>query len=66
MRAMEILAADHADADGKTPIRFDIAFLHGWSPSPEQQQPLRPGSAKMRLADALNTAEHPLRDDESH
>jgi len=66
MRAMEILAQDHADEGGKVPIPFDIAFLHGWAPSPEQQQPLRPGSAKMRLADALRTAEHPLRDDENH
>ena len=66
MRAMEILAQDYADEDGKVPIPFDIAFLHGWAPSPEQQQPLRPGSAKIRLADALKTAEHPLRDDENH
>ncbi len=66
LRAMEILTQDHADTDGKTPVRFDIAFLHGWAPSPEQQQPLRPGSAKMRLADALGATEHPLRDDDKH
>jgi len=65
-RAMEILAQDHADDEGKVPIRFDIAFLHGWAPSPEQQQPLRPGSAMMRLADALKTTERPLRDDAGH
>lgn len=66
MRALEILGEGHADADGKVPIRFDIAFLHGWAPSPGQQQPLRPGSAKMRLADALKTTERPLRDDAGH
>jgi len=60
MRTLEILSQDHADPDGKVPIPFDIAFLHGWAPSPEQQQPLRPGSAKMRLADALGTTEQPL------
>lgn len=66
MRAMAILAEDHGDADGRVPIRFDIAFLHGWAPSPEQQQPLRPGSATMRLADALGTEERPLGDNSEH
>lgn len=66
MRAMDILASEHSDEDGKTPIRFDIAFLHGWAPAPEQQKPLRPGSAKMRLADALGTTETPLRDNTEH
>ena len=62
LRAMEILGDDHADADGKTPIRFDIAYLHGWAPAPTQPQPLRPGSARMRLADALGTTEHAVDD----
>ena len=29
----------------------------GWAPDPSQQQPLRPGSAAQRLADALGTPE---------
>ncbi|MGD1934929.1 MAG: SAM-dependent methyltransferase, partial [Candidatus Phaeomarinobacter sp.] len=29
----------------------------GWAPHESQQQPLRRGSAKQRLADALNTEE---------
>ncbi|AXC50986.1 methyltransferase domain-containing protein [Paracoccus suum] len=34
--------------------RIDLLFLTGWAPAPGQQQPLRPGSAKMPLAAALN------------
>ncbi|MFV0301752.1 MAG: SAM-dependent methyltransferase, partial [Paracoccus sp. (in: a-proteobacteria)] len=33
---------------------FDLVFLTGWSPADNQQKPLRPGSAQMLLADALN------------
>ncbi len=66
MRALAILAQDHADTDGKIPIRFEIAYLHGWAPADTQQQPLRPGSAKMRLADALGTTETPLGDKPRH
>ncbi len=46
-----------ADADGNVTATFEIAYLHGWAPSPDQQQPLRPGSAKMRLSEALGTTE---------
>jgi len=31
--------------------------LSGWVPHPNQQLPLKPGSAKARLADALGTRE---------
>jgi len=59
MRAMEIYAERFADPDGKVRASFDIVWLSGWSPHESQQQPLRPGSAKQRLADALGTAEIP-------
>jgi len=39
--------------------RFETIFLTGWAPAPGQQQPLRPGSATQRLADALKTAAEP-------
>ncbi|MEM9878728.1 MAG: methyltransferase domain-containing protein [Pseudomonadota bacterium] len=45
---------------GKIPIAFNIAFMTGWAPGPNQPRPLRPGSAKARLADALGTTETPL------
>lgn len=42
---------------------FEIVFLTGWAPHESQQQPLRPGSAKTRLAEALNVPETPLKRD---
>jgi SAM-dependent methyltransferase len=57
MRAMEVYAERFADLDGKVRASFDIVWLSGWSPHESQQQPLRPGSAKQRLADALGTTE---------
>lgn len=38
---------------------FDVIWLAGWAPGPDQPKPLRPGSAESRLADALKTTEHP-------
>ena len=43
--------------DGRVPATFEILFLTGWAPGPRQPQPLRPGSAAYRLADALGTVE---------
>lgn len=36
---------------------FELVFLTGWAPDPDQPKPLRPGSAQARLADALGTQE---------
>lgn len=49
--------------DGRIPATFEIITLTGWAPAAGQPQPLRPGSAAARLADALGTAERPLGDD---
>jgi SAM-dependent methyltransferase len=57
MRMADIYARRFADADGRIRTTFDIVWLSGWAPHPNQQQPLRPGSAKARLADALGTRE---------
>jgi len=35
------------------PATFEIVTLTGWVPHESQQKPLRPGSAQVRLADAL-------------
>jgi SAM-dependent methyltransferase len=56
-RAVEIYATRFADPDGRVRASFDIVWLSGWAPHASQQQPLRPGSAKTRLADALGTRE---------
>jgi SAM-dependent methyltransferase len=42
-----------ADGDGRIRATFEIAYLTGFAPHPDQQQPLKPGSARMSLADAL-------------
>jgi SAM-dependent methyltransferase len=57
MRTAEIYAERFADDDGRVRATFEIVWLSGWVPHPSQQQPLRPGSAKSRLADALHTRE---------
>lgn len=48
-----------ADADGKTGETFDILYLSGWAPSPDQPRPARPGSATASLADALKSSASP-------
>jgi SAM-dependent methyltransferase len=57
MRAAEIYAARFADQDRRVRATFDVLWVSGWAPDPTQQQPLRPGSAQARLADALGTTE---------
>ncbi|MXN65184.1 methyltransferase domain-containing protein [Stappia sp. GBMRC 2046] len=56
-RAAEIYAHEHADDDGRVRATFQFVSLSGWAPHESQQKPLKPGSAKMRLADALGTQE---------
>ena len=55
-RAGAIMAAHHPDRDDPSRVKatFDLVFLTGWAPSDTQPKPLRPGSATIRLADALN------------
>jgi SAM-dependent methyltransferase len=63
-RASEIYAERFAGSDGRITATFEIVTLTGWAPHESQPKPLAPGSAKMRLADALGTVEHRLpRDD---
>lgn len=46
--------ADAAEPDGKTPERFEIVYLSGWAPSPDQPKPARRGSATASLAGVLD------------
>jgi SAM-dependent methyltransferase len=57
LRAAALYAERFADTDGRVRATFDIVSLSGWTPHESQQQPLRPGSARARLADALGTTE---------
>ncbi|MEL7211215.1 MAG: methyltransferase domain-containing protein [Pseudomonadota bacterium] len=57
------LYQDHFAAEGdRITATFELIFLSGWAPDESQQKPLRPGSAKHRLADALGTVEIPADD----
>ncbi|RED47650.1 methyltransferase domain-containing protein [Aestuariispira insulae] len=57
MRAAELYQERFQGEDGRIPATFQMIFLHGWAPHDSQQKPMRPGSAKTRLADALETDE---------
>jgi SAM-dependent methyltransferase len=57
IRAAAIYAERFSDRDGRIRATFDVISLSGWAPHASQQQPLKPGSAKARLADALNAVE---------
>ena len=56
-RAAQLYAAHHGDGAGHLRATFELIFLTGWAPDASQPQPLRPGSAKARLADALGVPE---------
>ncbi len=62
LRAAQIYAQRYADADGRVRATFELVWLSGWAPHESQQKPLAPGSAKMRLADALGAREQKLSD----
>jgi hypothetical protein len=59
LRAAAAYAARFANPDGRLRASFQIVTLTAWAPHASQQQPLRPGSARSRLADALGTTERP-------
>ncbi len=53
LRAAQIYADNFSDPDGRMRASFEIVWLSGWAPHESQQKPLKPGSAQVRLADAL-------------
>ncbi|MER2194289.1 methyltransferase domain-containing protein [Methylobacterium brachiatum] len=57
VRTAEVYAERFSDADGRIRATFEVLWLSGWVPHESQQKPLRPGTAKSRLADALGTVE---------
>ncbi|UYO49618.1 methyltransferase domain-containing protein [Rhodopseudomonas palustris] len=52
-RMAQIYADRFSDPDGRIRATFEIVWLSGWSPHESQQQPLKPGSAKARLEEAV-------------
>lgn len=64
-RALMGAAVNHyqqnfADPDGRVRATVEVAWITGWAPHESQQQPLKPGSARARLADALKVEEKKL------
>lgn len=57
LRMAEVYAHHFASDSGRVMATFEIVYLTGWSPADNQQQPLRPGAARTRLADALGVPE---------
>jgi len=57
LRAAEIYRERFTQASGRVAASFDVLFLHGWAPHDSQPKPLKPGSARHRLAEALGTTE---------
>jgi SAM-dependent methyltransferase len=53
LRMAQIYAERFSDSDGRIRATFDIVWLSGWAPHASQQQPLKPGSAKASLEDAV-------------
>ncbi|WP_291862738.1 methyltransferase domain-containing protein [Bradyrhizobium sp.] len=53
LRMAQIYSERFADPDGRIRATFDVIWLSGWAPHASQQQPLKPGSAKASLADAV-------------
>lgn len=57
-RAAQIYRDRHGDSDGRIPATFRVMFVTAWAPAASQPKPLRPGSATVRLADALGETEN--------
>ena len=56
LRMAEIYGERFADDDGRIRATFDIIWMSGWAPHESQQKPLRPGSAKASLEQAVKRA----------
>lgn len=55
--AAALYGARYGAEEGRIRATFQVLFLTGWAPHDSQQKPLRRGSAKARLAEALGTTE---------
>ncbi len=60
--ASRLYARNFPAEGGRIRASFELIFLTGWAPHESQPQPLPPGSARARLADALGSEERPLPD----
>ena len=60
--ASELYQRKFSRPDEMVSATYEHIYLTGWAPDPGQQKALMPGSAKMRLADALRSKETSLPD----
>ncbi len=56
-RMAQVYSERFADPDGRIRATFDVVWLSGWAPHESQQKPLKPGSAKVSLAEVLKPRE---------
>lgn len=59
VRACEIYMEKFALEDGRIPATFQVMYMTGWHPHKSQQQPLKPGSGAVNLAEALKAGKPP-------
>jgi SAM-dependent methyltransferase len=53
LRMARIYSERFADPDGRIRATYDVIWLSGWAPHESQQKPLKPGSAKTSLEEAV-------------
>lgn len=53
LKMAQIYAERFADPDGRIRATFDVIWLSAWAPHESQPKPLRPGSAKASLEEAV-------------
>lgn len=59
---IKLYGAHYSIDEHRVAATFEIMWLTGWAPSESQPKPLRPGSAKLRLSEALRVEEKSLKD----
>ncbi|KAL1737644.1 hypothetical protein HDZ31DRAFT_51972, partial [Schizophyllum fasciatum] len=53
--ASAIYKALHGNEDGSIPATFQIVYMIGWKPSPNQPKPAKRGSGEVNLKDVFET-----------
>ncbi|MGH6678704.1 MAG: methyltransferase domain-containing protein [Bradyrhizobium sp.] len=56
LRTAQIYGERFADPDGRVRATFDLVWLSAWAPHESQQKPLRPGSGRVSLEEAIRKA----------
>ncbi|MGH6717466.1 MAG: methyltransferase domain-containing protein [Bradyrhizobium sp.] len=56
LRAAQVYGERFADPDGRIRATFDVIWLSAWAPHEGQQKPLRPGSGRVSLEEAIRKA----------